>query len=95
VANLFSAIVIMAIVTTLITPIGLCFIMSREPWVQQAHHSNQWIITTASRREIVDTPNFCYEYILDPIVFRPAVHYKNKDLYAEATTLMDTANEFK
>ena len=31
VANLFSAIVIMAVVTTLITPIGLRFIMSREP----------------------------------------------------------------
>jgi Kef-type K+ transport system membrane component KefB len=31
VANLFSAIVIMAVVTTLITPIGLRFIMSRKP----------------------------------------------------------------
>ena len=31
VANLFSAIVIMAVVTTLITPIGLRLIMSREP----------------------------------------------------------------
>jgi Kef-type K+ transport system membrane component KefB len=31
VANLFSAIVIMAVVTTLLTPIGLRFVMSREP----------------------------------------------------------------
>ena len=31
VAGLFSAIVIMAVVTTLIAPIGLRFIMSREP----------------------------------------------------------------
>ncbi|MGD8211927.1 MAG: hypothetical protein PVF32_18845, partial [Desulfobacterales bacterium] len=64
-ANLFSAIVIIAIATTF------------------------------SKRKIVNTPNFCYEYILDPIVFRPAVHYKNKDFDAEATTLMDTKNEFK